>query len=81
MEADAQRNPIVENRSRRPWLAADMNDVMHRQSGSDRNLRSVRIDLQIAVETEIVDGRHLLFQFINTAPDRNSKRSMTTFVS
>ena len=55
--AHLEANQVVEDRARASRFAADIDDVVNRQAGLDRNLPFSRINLQIPVQAKVADHR------------------------
>jgi hypothetical protein len=51
--ADAERDEVIEDRTGRARLAADLDHVVHGQPGLDRRLLLPRVDMQVPVEEEV----------------------------
>ena len=59
--ADAQCDEVVQNSAGTARLAADPDDVVHRQIRFDRDLLEAGVDFKIAVETDVSDQRDTEF--------------------
>ncbi len=59
--ADSKRTEVIDNRSRRPGLGANIDNVVHRQTGFDGNFFPGGIDFQVAVQAKITHNRDAEF--------------------
>jgi len=58
---DSEGDEVIQNRARRPWLAANVCDVVNGESSFDGSFLPRWIDLEVTIEAKVSDDRNAEF--------------------